>query len=582
VLGEGRKHLLALVEPDHLRCSVGERQARGTRAAADVEDAPSLAECLEGDLPSRARPAPFFLGLPGPEPGWVQAPGRSLGCMEDVLGQRPGSKLASPGFGEAVWVQRRVCRLHLDNGSLPGPTRSGLCNHRQVREPPSPALLTDRYELTMVDALEQEGMLERPCVFEVFARRLPAGRRYGVVAGTGRLLELLQAFRFEPDTLAWLRSEGIVGERTAAWLSRRLPAPLDVDGLPEGSVYFPGSPLLRVSGPLGAAIVLETLVLSVLNFDSAVAAAASRMTLAVRGHRSPEAPALIEMGSRRTNELAGPAAGRAAVVAGFSSSSNLEASRRYGVPSAGTVAHAFVLAHADEREAFAAQVAAQGPGTTILVDTYDIQGAIRLALEVAGPELGAIRIDSGELDVEARRARALLDSLGAKGTRIVVSGDLDEHAIARLERATPERAPIDAYGVGTRLVAGSGAPSAELVYKLVALGTGPEGGMRPVAKRSAGKSWPGGPKQVWRELSDDGELRGEVVRPLDAPRPSDRKGSTWLPALVPLLSEGRPVAETQTPRELGRFHRRVLCSLPEAGCELDDGPPALVPVLEVP
>lgn len=433
----------------------------------------------------------------------------------------------------------------------------------------------------MVDALEREGALERPSVFEVFARRLPAGRRYGVLVGTGRLVELLADLRFGPDELAWLRSEGIVSEATAAWLAR-LPAALDVDSLPEGSVYFPQSPVLSVRGPLGACMLIETLVLSVLNFDSAVAAAASRMTLAVGGHRSSEAPALIEMGSRRTNELAAPAAARAAVVAGFASSSNLEAGRRYGVPTAGTVAHAFVLAHADEREAIEAQVQAQGPGTTVLVDTYDIPSAIRLAVEVAGSELGAVRIDSGDLAAEARRARALLDELGAKATRIVVSGDLDEHAIARLEHGAAERAPIDAYGVGTRLVAGSGAPSAELVYKLVALGEGSSGQMRSVAKRSADKAWPGGAKQVWRTFDGRGELAAEVVRPVEAGPPASgaAAGSTYVPALVPLLRGGRLVEAIPAPLELGRRHRAVLGTLPEAGTALEDGPPAILPKME--
>jgi nicotinate phosphoribosyltransferase len=428
-----------------------------------------------------------------------------------------------------------------------------------VSAPGSPALLTDRYELTMVDALEREGALERPSVFEVFARRLPAGRRYGVLVGTGRLVELLAELRFGPDELAWLRSEGIVSEGTAEWLAA-LPAALDVDAL-------------------GACMLAETLVLSVLNFDSAVAAAASRMTLAVGGHRYPEAPVLIEMGSRRTNELAAPAAARAAVVAGFASSSNLEAGRRYGVPTAGTVAHAFVLAHADEREAFAAQVRAQGPGTTVLVDTYDIPSAIRLAVEVAGPELGAVRIDSGDLAFEARRARSLLDELGAKGTRIVVSGDLDERAIARLERGAGERAPVDAYGVGTRLVAGSGAPSAELVYKLVALG-GSDGAMRPVAKRSAEKTWPGGAKQVWRALDERGEIASEVVRPADAGPPEALPPGAFFPALVPLLRHGRPVGERVAPLELAKVHRAALCTLPEVGTVLDDGSPAIAPTME--
>jgi nicotinic acid phosphoribosyltransferase len=275
-------------------------------------------------------------------------------------------------------------------------------------------LLTDRYELTMLDAALRDGTADRPCTFEVFARRLPEGRRYGVVAGTGRLVEAIRGFSFGADIAAWLRAQGVVdagGERYLADYRFRG----DVDGYPEGELYFPHSPLLTVTGTFAEAVILETLVLSILNHDAAIAAAAARMVVAAQGRP------IIEMGSRRTHELAAVASARAAYLAGFASTSNLAAQYEFGIPTAGTAAHAFTLLHDDEAAAFRAQVAALGAGTTLLVDTYDITQGIATAVEVAGPSLGAIRIDSGDLGVLARHARAQLDELGATGTRIVVS-----------------------------------------------------------------------------------------------------------------------------------------------------------------
>ena len=240
---------------------------------------------------------------------------------------------------------------------------------------------------------------------------------------------------------------------------RTTASPATSTGYAEGECYVPGSPLLVVDAPFADAVVLETLVLSVLNHDSAIAAAASRMICAA-GDRP-----CIEMGSRRTHEISAVAAARAAYIAGFASTSNLEAGRRYAIPTTGTAAHAFTLVHDSEEDAFRAQVASLGPGTTLLVDTYDVTAGVQTAVAVAGPELGAVRLDSGDLIELARQVRDQLDSLGATDTRIVVTSDLDEYAIAALAAA-----PVDGYGVGTSLVTGSGAPTAGLVYKLVARG----------------------------------------------------------------------------------------------------------------
>jgi nicotinate phosphoribosyltransferase len=353
-------------------------------------------------------------------------------------------------------------------------------------------MLTDRYELTMLSSWVADGSVHNRAVFEAFARRLPDGRRYGVLGGLGRLLDLIAGFTFTDDEVGWLREQGVLSEATADYLlGFRFTG--DVDAYPEGDLYFPGSPVLTVTGTLGECIVLETLVLSVLNHDTAIASAAARMVAAARGRP------LVEMGSRRTHEEAAIAAARAAYVAGFDSTSNLAAGRVHGIPTVGTAAHAFVLAHESEAAAFRSQVEEQGLDTTLLVDTYDIAEGIRTAVEVAGLGLGAIRIDSGELAEEAAKARALLDELGATSTRIIVTSDLDEFVIDDLRDA-----PIDGYGVGTRLVTGSGHPTASMVYKLVAVAddADPQSLLRPVAKTSAAKVSIGGRKAVCRSFAD--------------------------------------------------------------------------------
>lgn len=314
-----------------------------------------------------------------------------------------------------------------------------------MREDGSSALLTDHYELTMLQGALHSGAAARRSVFEMFARRLPEGRRYGVVAGTGRFLDLLERFRFGREELDFLSDHGVVDEPTLEWLADyRFSG--NVWGYGEGEAYFPGSPILVVESTFADAVILETLALSVYNHDSAIASAASRMSVAA-GDRP-----LIEMGSRRTHEQAAVASARAAYVAGFATSSNLEAGRSFGVPTGGTAAHAFTLLHDSEQHAFKAQLESMGKGTTLLVDTYDVERAVGHSVELAGKELGAVRIDSGDLAATASRVRAQLDGLGATDTRIVVTGDLDEHAIQALAVA-----PVDGYGVGTSLVTGSGA-----------------------------------------------------------------------------------------------------------------------------
>jgi nicotinate phosphoribosyltransferase len=422
---------------------------------------------------------------------------------------------------------------------------------------PSTALLTDHYELTMVQAALASGHADRRCVFETFARRLPDGRRYGVVAGTGRALEALRDFRFGADELDFLRERAVVDDRTLDWLADyRFTG--DIWGYAEGEVYFPGSPLLVVESTFAEGVVLETLVLSVLNHDSAVASAASRMTAA-----ADQRPC-IEMGSRRTHEGSAVAAARAAYLAGFASTSNLEAGRRHGIPTAGTAAHSYTLLHQDEREAFANQLASLGLRTTLLVDTYDVGAAVELAVELAGPELGAVRLDSGDLVSQAHEVRAQLDALGATGTRIVVTSDLDEHAIAALQAA-----PVDAYGVGTQVVTGSGHPAAGMVYKLVSRES-PAGVMEGVAKASKDKSSVGGRKFALRRRDADGVAQAELIGIDETP---DDDGDDR-PLLVPLVTGGEVVAATDV--ETARAHHAMArAELPLRALRLSHGDPAI-------
>lgn len=423
----------------------------------------------------------------------------------------------------------------------------------------STALLTDQYELTMLAAALADGSAHRTCTFEVFARRLPHGRRYGVVAGTGRLLEALADFRFGESELAIVAE--FLDERTLNWL-RDYRFTGDIDGYAEGELYFPGSPVLSVRGSFAECVVLETLALSILNHDSAIASAAARMVSAAAGRR------MIEMGSRRTHELAAPSASRAAYLAGFDATSNLEAVRRYGLPGAGTSAHAFTLLHsgadgAHEAAAFRSQVQTLGVGTTLLVDTFDITRGVAAAIEVAGTELGGVRIDSGDLGVLARQVRDQLDRLGAKKTRIIVSGDLDENAIAALRAE-----PVDVYGVGTALVTGSGAPTAGMVFKLV------EVDGLPVAKRSSHKESRGGTKKAVRLARDTGTIVEEIVYPATGPAPASGEFEARQ-LLVPLVRDGKVVDGLPTLAEGRALVSSGLISLPWEGLKLSDGEPAI-------
>ena len=416
---------------------------------------------------------------------------------------------------------------------------------------PSTALATDRYELTMLDAALRSGRAGHRAVFELFTRGLPARRGYGVVAGTARAIDAVTRFRFGEAELDWLLAAEVVTPEALDFLAGyRFSG--DIWGFAEGDAYQADSPVLTVEAPFGEAVVLETVLLSIFNHDSAVASAVARMVQAAAGRP------LIEGGARRAHESAAVAAARAAYLAGADATSNLEAGRSWDIPTVGTIGHAFVLAHPTEREAFEAQHGLLGSATTYLVDTFDIENGIRTAVDVAGPDLGAIRIDSGDLAVEAKRARALLDSLDATGTRIIVSGDLDEWAMAGLVDA-----PIDGYLVGTNLITGSGHPTASLVYKLVAIEHGNV--LRSVNKRSAGKGTVGGRKIAFR-------IDGEDLLVVDNEHRPDAVDGPGRPLQVPLIIAGE-VRPRPTLAESRDHCARALAELPPAALELDGVPP---------
>lgn len=416
------------------------------------------------------------------------------------------------------------------------------------------ALNTDRYELTMLQAALQSGMANRQCVFEVFTRQLPAGRRYGVVAGTGRVLQAIRDFRFKSDELAFLSDNSVVDDATLSWLSD-YAFQGDVFGYQEGELYFGHSPILTVQGSFAEAVILETVILSILNYDSAVASAAARMK-SVAANRK-----LIEMGSRRAHEAAAVAAARAAYIAGFDATSNLAAGAEYGIETTGTSAHAFTLLHDSEEQAFKAQLASMGNDTTLLVDTYDVRNAVETAVRLTNGKVRAVRLDSGDLASTAVEVRKQLDRLGATNTKITVTSDLDEYTIAGLAIA-----PIDSYGVGTSLVTGSGSPTAGFVYKLVAHSDGND--WTDVAKTSKLKTNRGGKKFASR-LIENGVAKTELI---------SNEVQPGRGLQIPMISQG-VIDEKQlgaTGTETARSHHKLAISELAAGAmRLSRGEPAI-------
>ena len=396
----------------------------------------------------------------------------------------------------------------------------------------SVAFLTDMYEYSMLSDALSDGSAFRRCVFEVYTRSLGGGRRYGVFAGLGRLLSSLKDLRPTERNLEFLLSKKIISQKAAEWLENfRFTGTLK--SYMEGDMYFPLSPVMQVEASYAEGLLLETLSLSILNYDSAIASAACRMS-----NVNPKRPC-YEMGSRRMNEWAAVAAARAAIVGGFEGTSNMEAGMLYGIPLIGTSAHNFTLVHDSEKQAFEVQYK-NNKDATFLVDTFDVKKAIASAVKIAGPSLKGVRIDSGDLGSLAREVRAELDALGAGNAKITVTGDLDEYALLSLNSA-----PVDACGIGTRLVTGSGLPTSQMVYKLVER-EDKNGKMQPVWKKSAGKSSYPYAKSVFR-LVEDGKYEKEIVV-MGSPEGKEKwqKAHAEKERLVPML---HTVAEGGEPKE---------------------------------
>jgi nicotinate phosphoribosyltransferase len=416
----------------------------------------------------------------------------------------------------------------------------------------SGALLTDRYELTMAASYLRRGMTA-PATFSLFVRRLPPGRGFLVAAGIEDCLDALEDFRLDQADVAHLRTIGFDEEACRDLSGLRFTGA--VHAVPEGRVVLAGEPLVEVTAPLPEAQVVESVLLNRLTFQTAIAAKAARCVLAAAGRIE-----LVEFGLRRTHGAdAALAAARAACMVGFAATSNVEAARRYGLTASGTMAHSYVEAFPTELDAFRAFAADFPEAVTFLVDTYDVAQGIANAARVADErrlrDPVGIRIDSGDLGDLAARARRQLDHAGLHRMRILVSGNLDEHALAGLVAAG---APVDAAGVGTRLGVSDDAPYLDSAYKLVAY----DG--RPVAKRSVGKATDPGAKQVFRA---PGTVDQIGLRDEDPPPGTE-------PLLVPMMAGGRRTPAAPDPaRAVAEARRRFehdLGALPAAALRIAD------------
>lgn len=419
---------------------------------------------------------------------------------------------------------------------------------------PDSLLLTDLYQLNMLAAYAAHGMAET-AVFELFVRKLPPGRGFLMAAGLEQLIGFLETMHLAPDELAWLRA---LDAFPPAFLDRLagLRFTGDVDALPEGSVFFPDEPVVRIAAPLPEAQIIETRLINLVHFQTVIASKAARMVLAAPGRQ------LVDFGLRRAHGAeAGLLAARASYLAGFDGTATVLAHRAFGIPMFGTMAHSFVQAHDDEQAAFEHFAQARPRGLTLLIDTYDTERAAglvaRLAprLAAAGSPVVAVRIDSGDLGAHARRVRAILDQAGQRQIRIFASGGLDEDSLLRL---CGSRAPIDGFGVGTSLTTASDAPALDCAYKLQ------EYAGRARRKRSEGKAtWPGR-KQVYRSYEADGQITGDTVALLGEDVPGEA-------LLHPAMRAGRRVAALPTLAEARAHAAASLARLPEPLRRLEPG-----------
>jgi nicotinate phosphoribosyltransferase len=379
-------------------------------------------------------------------------------------------------------------------------------NDPGLLSPPQVSLLTDQYELAMAASYHKRGM-NQEAIFELFARRLPPHRTWLLAAGLGPALRFVRELRFSDPELAYLASIGF-GDDFLSYLSEfRFTG--DIDAIPEGTVCFANEPLLRVIGPRIEAQILETLLLNQINFQTMVATKAARVVLAAGGGEPGAGDAVIDFSPRRDHGIdAAMKVARSAAVAGCGGTSNVAAALRYGLRPVGTMAHSYVMSFEHERDAYAAFMEDFPGGAVILVDTYDTLDGVHHAIAASrdtGVTLRGVRLDSGDLLELSREARRILDDAGMTETRIVASGDLEEHRITALVAAG---APIDTWGVGTELGTSRDSPVVNGVYKLVA-DRGADG-WRGVWKRSPDKATHPGAKQVFRSYAN-GTMTGDVI-----------------------------------------------------------------------
>jgi nicotinate phosphoribosyltransferase len=420
--------------------------------------------------------------------------------------------------------------------------------------PPQSALLTDLYQLTMLQTYVEQGM-EEPAVFEFFVRRLPPNRGFLLAAGLEQALEYLETLRFTDRELDWLRTEGKFPAPFVDYLAR-LRFTGDVHAMPEGTVFFPNEPILRVVAPLPQAQLVETRLINLLHFQTVIASKAARLVLLARDKT------LIDFGLRRAHGAeAGTLAARAAHLAGFAGTATVSAGVEFGVPVYGTMAHSFVQAHADETESFERFARSHPDNVVLLLDTYDTEAAAEKVVALAprlqqeGITIKGVRLDSGDLADHARKVRSILDAGGLRHVTIVASGNIDEAALRRLVET---QAPIDIFAVGTHVTTSSDAPYADCAYKLQ------EYAGRPCRKRSEGKAtWPGR-KQVYRSYGPDGRIAGDVIT-----LEGDKQKGTAL--VQPVMQRGRRLAPPRPLAELRAAAADALSRLPDPLRTLQEG-----------
>lgn len=404
-------------------------------------------------------------------------------------------------------------------------------------------LLTDLYELTMLQAYFDEG-LDATASFELFIRALPPGRNFLVAAGLEEVLDYLATLRFTAPELRWLRATKRFSKAFLASLED-LRFTGDVDAMPEGTVFFPDEPVIRITAPLREAQLVESRLMNLVHYETVVASKAARCVLAANGRM------LVDFGLRRSHGAeAALLSARASYLAGFTGTATVEAGRRWGVPVFGTMAHSYVQVHGDESEAFERFALAHRGNATLLIDTYDTERAARRIVTLApklqtqGVAISGVRLDSGDLAGHARRVRAILDDGGLESVAIFASGNLDEHRVAEL---VASGAPIDGFGVGTRMNTSADAPYFDCAYKLQ------EYAGEPRRKRSEGKAtWPGC-KQVYRRYDAEGRFAGDTLTLVDEPQsgealllPVVRGGLLIRPRVA--LAESRALANRQVSR----------------------------------